>query len=116
MMKDLFKTVNSEWVAPSEYPDLSTHDKVAIDLETCDTELIKEGPGWPIKRGKVIGIAVSSNGFTGYYPIDHDGGGNMDKKTVLKYIKSLCENENLAKVFHNAQDDIGWLSACDVEV
>lgn len=32
MMKDLFKTVNSEWVAPSEYPDLSTHDKVAIDL------------------------------------------------------------------------------------
>ena len=116
MMKDLFKVVNSEWVAPSEYPDLSTHDKVAIDLETCDPELVKEGPGWPIRRGKVIGIAISSNGFTGYYPIDHDGGGNMDKKTVLSYVKSLCENENLAKVFHNAQYDIGWLSTLDIEV
>ena len=47
MMKDMFKEINSEWVAPTTFPDLSTHNKVAIDLETCDPELIKEGPGWP---------------------------------------------------------------------
>ena len=45
MMKDMFKEINSEWVAPTTFPDLSTHSKVAIDLETCDPELIKEGPG-----------------------------------------------------------------------
>ena len=116
MMKDMFKEINSEWVAPNTFPDLSTHDKISIDLETCDPELIKEGPGWPRKRGKVIGIAVSSNGFTGYYPIDHEGGGNMDRKAVLKYIKSICEDGSIDKVFHNAQYDIGWLSTLGIGV
>ena len=116
MMRDMFKEINSEWVAPTTFPDLSTHSKVAIDLETCDPELIKEGPGWPVDRGQVIGIAVSSNGFTGYYPIAHEGGGNMDKKKVLKYIKSICEDGSIDKVFHNAQYDIGWLSTLGIEV
>ena len=95
MMRDMFKEINSEWVAPTTFPDLSTHSKVAIDLETCDPELIKEGPGWPVDRGQVIGIAVSSNGFTGYYPIAHEGGGNMDKEKVLKYIKSICTDGSI---------------------
>jgi DNA polymerase I-like protein with 3'-5' exonuclease and polymerase domains len=116
MMRDMFKEINSEWVAPNSFPDLSTHNKVSIDLETCDPELIKEGPGWPTKRGQVIGIAVSSNGFTGYYPIAHEGGGNMDKKKVLKYVKSICEDGSIEKVFHNAQYDIGWLSTLGIEV
>jgi len=116
MMRDMFKEINSEWVAPNSFPDLSTHNKVSIDLETCDPELIKEGPGWPTKRGQVIGIAVSSNGFTGYYPIAHEGGGNMDRKQVLKYIKSICEDGSIDKVFHNAQYDIGWLSTLGIKV
>ena len=45
MTADLFKTVNSNWVAPTEFPKLE--GKVAVDLETCDPQLIKEGPGWP---------------------------------------------------------------------
>ena len=44
------------------------------------------------------------------------GGGNMDSKKVIKYIKSLCEDEKLEKVFHNAQYDIGWLSVLGIEV
>ena len=116
MMKDMFKEINSEWVAPTTFPDLSTHNKVSIDLETCDPELIKEGPGWPVERGQVIGIAVSSNGFTGYYPIAHEGGGNMDEKKVIKYVKSICEDGSIDKVFHNAQYDIGWLSTLGIEV
>ena len=89
-MKDLFsKEIDSEWVAPTTFPDLSTHNKVAIDLETCDTELMARGPGWPTGNGQVIGISVSSNGFTGYYPIAHEGGGNMDREKVIKYINSL---------------------------
>jgi len=66
--------------------------------------------------GKVIGIAISSGDFTAYYPISHDGGGNMDKKQVLKYIKDVCEDESIQKVFHNAQYDIGWLSVLGIEV
>jgi DNA polymerase I-like protein with 3'-5' exonuclease and polymerase domains len=74
------------------------------------------GPGWSRKIGKVIGIAISSGDFTAYYPIAHDGGGNMDKDVVLKYIKSVCEDESIQKVFHNAQYDIGWLSVLNIEV
>ena len=113
MTADLFKTVNSNWIAPSEFPKLE--GKVAVDLETCDTELVKEGPGWPRKRGYVIGIAVANASFKGYYPIAHSGGGNMDEKKVVKYIKSICEDDSIEKIFHNAQYDIGWLSTLGIE-
>ena len=35
---------------------------------------------------------------------------------ILKYIKSICEDESIQKVFHNAQYDIGWLSVLNIEV
>ena len=114
MTQDLFKTVTSQWVAPTEFPRIE--GRVAIDLETCDPELIKHGPGWPTKRGKVIGIAMATASFKAYYPIAHDGGGNMDEDKVVKYIKSICEDESIEKIFHNAQYDIGWLWALNIEV
>jgi len=115
---DLFNQneVKAEWLHPTEFPSMKGRDVVAIDLETCDTDLKKMGPGWPRKIGKVIGIAVSSGDFTAYYPIAHEGGGNMDSKVVLKYVKSICEDESIQKVFHNAQYDIGWLSVLNIEV
>ncbi len=118
MTQDLFKKneVKAEWLHPTEFPSMKGKDVVAIDLETCDTELKKMGPGWPRKMGKVIGIAISSGDFTAYYPIDHEGGGNMDKDQVIKYIKNVCEDESIQKVFHNAQYDIGWLSVIGIEV
>ena len=118
MTVDLFNKneVKAEWLHPTEYRSMKGKEVVAIDLETCDTELKALGPGWPRKVGKVIGIAISSGDFTAYYPISHDGGGNMDKKQVLKYIKDVCEDESIQKVFHNAQYDIGWLSVLGIEV
>ena len=114
MTADLFKTVTSHWVAPTEYPHIEK--RVAIDLETCDPELVRHGPGWPIKRGKVIGIAIATASFKAYYPIDHDGGGNLDKKKVIIYIKSICGDDSTEKIFHNAQYDIGWLSTLGYSV
>ena len=115
-MRSLFPpAVDSEWVAPTTFPDLSTHDRVTIDLETCDTELMKAGPGWPTKRGYVIGIAIAADGFAGYYPIQHENG-NMDEKKVIEYTKSICEDGSIEKVFHNAQYDIGWLTTLGIEV
>jgi len=57
--------INSDWIAPTEFPDLSNREKIAIDLETCDPGLIKDGPGWPKKIGAVIGIAVAANTSAG---------------------------------------------------
>ena len=57
MTQELYKTVTSDWIAPTEFPDLSDREKIAIDLETCDPGLIKDGPGWHKTIGAVIGIA-----------------------------------------------------------
>ena len=37
-----------------------------------------------VGKGDVTGIAVAVPGWSGYYPIAHEGGGNMDRKKVLK--------------------------------
>ena len=37
----------SEWVPPLELPDITSASKIAIDVETRDPNLKKNGPGWP---------------------------------------------------------------------
>ena len=58
MQIPLFKP-QTEWLPPTEFPDLSKHDEIAIDLETKDPDLIKKGSGAVIGNGEVIGIAVA---------------------------------------------------------
>ena len=45
----------SEWVPPENIPNLEDATEIAIDLETHDPNLKTTGPGWAIKKGKVIG-------------------------------------------------------------
>jgi hypothetical protein len=54
----------TEWVKPTEFPDLRDVDEIAIDLETKDPDLIKKGSGSVIGNGEVIGIAVATKFFT----------------------------------------------------
>jgi DNA polymerase I-like protein with 3'-5' exonuclease and polymerase domains len=58
---------------------------------------------------------VATDDWTGYIPIAHFGGGNIDKRIVNNWMKKLlalpCE-----KVMHNAQYDLGWLRASGFEV
>ena len=104
------------WSAPSEYKDLSGYDEIAIDLETRDEGLNAGlGAGWATNNGEVIGFAVAVEGWQGYYPFAHFGGGNLIKEQVLKYMKDICALP-CTKIFHNAQYDVGWLKAMGIEV
>ena len=47
----------TEWVKPTEFPDLRQVDEIAIDLETKDPDLIKKGSGSIIGNGEVIGYS-----------------------------------------------------------
>ena len=106
----------SIWSCPSEYKDLSGYPEIAIDLETRDEGLTQGlGAGWATNNGEVIGFAVAVDGWQGYYPFKHWGGGNMIEEQVLKYIKSVCALPN-TKIFHNAQYDLGWLQAMGMTV
>ena len=79
--------MKSEWVMPDHFPDLSSYDEIAIDLETRDPNIKTKGPGYIRKDGEVVGIAVAVEGWCGYYPIAHDTPPNMDKNIVTKWVQ-----------------------------
>ena len=60
--------------------------------------------------GEIVGFAIAVDGWSGYYPIAHEGGGNMDRQKVLKWIKEVLETP-ATKIFHNAMYDVCWLKA-----
>jgi DNA polymerase I-like protein with 3'-5' exonuclease and polymerase domains len=101
---------HSEWLPPQSFPDLSEAKEIAIDLETCDPNLEKFGPGWPRRDGYIVGYALAVDGWKGYFPVAHQGGGNLDKGLVERYIRKVLET-NADKVMHNAAYDYGWLLA-----
>jgi DNA polymerase I-like protein with 3'-5' exonuclease and polymerase domains len=105
----IFKA-QTEWVKPTEFPDLRHCDEIVIDLETHDPDLKKLGTGSIVGRGKVVGIAIATDGYSEYFPFDHEGGGNLDKDLVMKWFKDICES-TADKIFHNAMYDVCWIRA-----
>ena len=101
---------HTEWVIPTEFPDLRNADEIAIDLETRDPDLKKKGSGSIVGNGEVVGIAVAVDGFKGYFPIAHEEGPNLDRKKTLEWLKDICESP-ATKIFHNAMYDVCWLKA-----
>jgi DNA polymerase I-like protein with 3'-5' exonuclease and polymerase domains len=100
----------TEWVPPDHFPDLSDAKEIAIDLETCDPHLEAMGPGWPRNDGYIVGYAVAVDGWSGYFPVAHGGGGNLDKALVERWIKKVLATP-ADKIMHNAAYDAGWLLA-----
>jgi len=106
----------SMWNTPSEYKDLSNAKEIAIDLETRDDGINnKLGAGWALGKGEIVGFAVAVDGWKGYFPFNHLGGGNMIPQQVKQYMKDVCALP-CKKIFHNAQYDVGWLQASGIEV
>jgi len=114
-MKPLVFKAQTEWVKPTEFPDLTQADVIAIDLETCDPDLKTKGSGAVVGRGKVVGIAVAVDGYSGYFPFDHEGGGNLEKSKVIQWFTELCAC-SAVKVFHNAMYDVCWIRAMGIKI
>ena len=105
----------TEWVAPTEFPDLRKADEIAIDLETRDPDLKKLGSGAITGNGEVIGIAVAVDGYKNYFPIAHGEGPNMDRDKVLRWFKDVCESP-ATKIFHNAMYDVCWIRNLGIKI
>jgi DNA polymerase I-like protein with 3'-5' exonuclease and polymerase domains len=105
----------TEWVPPDSFPDLSKYDEIAIDLETRDPELKTMGSGSITGKGEIVGIAVAVEGWSGYYPIAHEGGGNLDKKKVLDWFRIIL-NYDSVKIFHNAMYDVCFIRAAGLKI
>ena len=110
----IFKA-QTEWVKPTEFPDLRQADTIAIDLETHDPKLKTMGTGSIIGRGKVVGVAVAVDGYSGYFPFDHEGGGNLEKDKVLQWFRDVCQSQ-ADKIFHNAMYDVCWIRSMGIKI
>jgi DNA polymerase I-like protein with 3'-5' exonuclease and polymerase domains len=115
MKTPLFRP-QTEWIPPTDFPDLSKYDEIAIDLETKDPNLNERmGSGSVVGVGDVVGISLATHDWCAYYPIAHEGGGNMDRKMVLKWLQDQM-NTDSTKIFHNAMYDICWLRSIGINV
>ena len=114
-MKMIFKP-QTEWIPPTDFPDLSKYDEIAVDLETKDPNLNERmGSGSVVGVCEVVGVSVATEDFCAYYPIAHEGGGNMDRKMVLKWLKDLLLTPS-DKIFHNAMYDVCWLRSLGLKI
>ena len=108
IQKPLFAKVQSEWVQPDHFPDLSKYDEISIDLETKDPDLKTKGSSSTRGVGDVVGIAIAVKDWVGYYPIAHEAGPNMNRKQVLNWFSDVLKTDSL-KIFHNAIYDVLWI-------
>ena len=106
----------SDWIAPQVLPKFDPYETLAVDLETYDPNLINRGPGWATGDGYVVGIAIATDKWSGYLPIRHENGGNLEEEIVLRWLKRTFENHKGTMVFHNALYDVGWLKREGVEL
>jgi|TARA_R110002020_G_scaffold524_1_gene2603 DNA polymerase-1 len=113
MREDLFD--ESVWFPPEHLPDLKNEKIISLDVETKDPNIRNLGPGWVRNDGRLIGIAVASSEWNAYLPIAHEGGGNMAKDIVLRWLQDQLDH-GMSVVFHNAQYDLGWLLSEGIEV
>ncbi len=108
-------TAQTEWDCPENFPDLSDAKYIAIDLETKDPDLKSKGSGAIQGHGEIVGFAVAVEGWSGYYPIAHEGGGNMDRRIVLEWFKKVCATDAV-KIFHNAMYDVCWIKSYGIPI
>jgi len=106
---------DSDWICPSEYPDLSQATEIAIDLETKDPNIKTKGAGWATFDGGIVGFAVAALGQQWYFPIQHDAGGNMDLGMTTAWMQDILKTP-ATKIFHNASYDVGWLLVNGFEI
>ena len=105
----------TEWLVPTEYPDLRSAEEISIDLETRDPDLKKLGSGAITGNGEVVGIAVAVDGWKGYFPIAHEIGPNLDRKKVLDWFTDVCSSP-ATKIFHNAMYDVCWIRNLNIKI
>ena len=107
IQKPLF-TPQSEWFPPDDFPDLSKHNEISIDLETKDPDLKTRGSSSMRGQGDVVGIAVAVKNWSGYYPIAHESGPNLERKKVIGWFQDVLKTK-ANKIFHNAIYDLCWI-------
>lgn len=74
------------------------------------------GPGGVRHDGRLIGVSLATDtGYNGYFPFAHEGGDNLDRETVLSWLRTTLSGEQI-KVGANLLYDLEWLREAGVDV
>jgi DNA polymerase I-like protein with 3'-5' exonuclease and polymerase domains len=112
----LFPLPESNWVAPTNFPEIRDARIIGLDTETRDPDLQTKGPSTKRGGGYIIGVSVATDdGFKGYYPVRHEGGGNLDAPNVFAWLRDQLSGSN-PKVGANLIYDLEWLQTENVQV
>lgn len=106
---------NTGWKPPREFPRLDDEAMLGIDTETKDLNLLTKGPGAVRKDGHIVGISVSTEGDSWYFPIRHEYDGelklNMDPAKVFAWLSALVGSKPREYVGANIMYDLEHLRA-----
>jgi DNA polymerase I-like protein with 3'-5' exonuclease and polymerase domains len=90
-----------------DFPRLDSADIISIDCETYDPDLMEKGCG-ATRDGFIAGIAIATRDAAWYYPVAHEGGGNLDKAKVYAYLNEQLSTK-IPKTGANLQYDLAYL-------
>lgn len=107
------------WDPPTELPPL--RGVIAVDVEARDPTLKTFGSVSAFRHrtdGYMVGVSVATEGYAAYYPLRHEGGGNVTLP-VLEWLRELAARDDVEFVCANTPYDLAWLlvngivPACD---
>lgn len=99
-----------------KFPNLNGVRIIGVDTETYDPHLKEKGPGHIWKDGYIVGYSIATEDWCRYFPLRHEGGGNVPLKAGLTYLKDAMQNTAIAKAFFNRPYDDGWIGTEDIKV
>jgi len=94
--------------------NLKNINTVALDVETYDPNLKTKGLGAIRGDGFITGVAVATDNEIVYFPLHHSDHikSDSEKKEFWDQMnKTILQNKNITKVFHNAMYDVCWMRA-----
>lgn len=103
-----------------QYPDIRGAEIICVDCETYDPDLKERGCG-ATRTGYIVGVAVGwrfpneQQIHTSYYPVKHEGGGNLDRKQVWRYLRDMLSTP-VPKTGANLQYDLNYLWSEGIQV
>jgi len=90
-IKRLHDRPGERWRAPAQLPSLRGVKRLSFDLETRDEQLSELGPGVrrDPKTNYIVGWAIGTDdGRRFYFPVRHEGGGNLDPKLISRWARA----------------------------
>ena len=90
-----------------EFPRLDSADIISIDCETYDPDLEDKGIG-TTRDGYIAGVAIGTRDAQWYFPVKHEGGGNLDRQAVWRWLNDSLGTP-IPKTGANLQYDLSFL-------